>query len=296
MLSWLDQIARFQPLFEQLVVIFSLVLTRVSGLMLAAPIFGARETPVRVRALLAFSIALLVLPTQLAMVIDRPSDLATLAISPDQNMGAIDWGTDSGRPENLINYLVVVANETTIGLALGTAVMLLFVGVQAVGQVVSQMSGMAMANSFDPTLQTQVPVLSQMLRLLALAIFVIAGGHRLLMKALLDTFQVIPLGGPGIGASLSDSLITVLTQAFTFGIRAAAPIMMSLLLSVLVLGLIGRTLPQLNILAIGFGINSMVMLMTVSLSIGTFGWLFHEQIQLAIDTVTQGIYEAAADI
>jgi len=168
--------------------------------------------------------------------------------------------------------------------------------VQAVGQVVSQMSGMAMANSFDPTLQTQVPVLSQMLRLLALAIFVIAGGHRLLMKALLDTFQVIPLGGPGIGASLSDSLITVLTQAFTFGIRAAAPIMMSLLLSVLVLGLIGRTLPQLNILAIGFGINSMVMLMTVSLSIGTFGWLFHEQIQLAIDTVTQGIYEAAADI
>ena len=107
-------------------------------------------------------------------------------------------------------------------------------------------------------LEENVPVYSQMFYFLTLAMFVLLDGHRLLTEALLDTYVWLPPGKAALGESFVTALTTLLGQSFLLGIRAAAPAMTALLLATLVLGLIGRTVPQINILVVGFSVNALL--------------------------------------
>ncbi len=80
-----------------------------------------------------------------------------------------------------------------IGLVLGLGIKILLAGIQLAGQIISQLSGLALADVFQPNLGTTVPVFSQLLLYVTLAVFVVLGGHRMVMAALLDTFAVLPL-------------------------------------------------------------------------------------------------------
>ena len=246
--------------------VFMLVLARVGGLMMTAPIFGTRSAPMQFRALLAISISLLVTPL---MTTRPPPDISHLLVF--------------GR------YLI---NEGLVGLLLGLGIMILLSGIQLTGQIISQMSGAALANVFDPTLDNTLSVYSQLLYYLALTMFVLLDGHHLLMQAMLDTYTWLPPGRAMFGQTYVTALLTILSQSFLLGIRAAAPAMTALLLSTLLLGLIGRTLPQINILAIGFGINSMLALGTLMLSVGTSAWAFPQQTTTVIELLQDAIREA----
>jgi flagellar biosynthetic protein FliR len=246
--------------------VFMLVLARVSGLMMTAPIFGTRSAPMHFRALLALSISLLVTPL---MTTRPPPDISHLLVF--------------GR------YLI---NEGLVGLLLGLGIMILLSGIQLTGQIISQMSGAALANVFDPTLDNTLSVYSQLLYYLALTMFVLLDGHHLLMQAMLDTYTWLPPGRAMFGQTYVTALLTILSQSFLLGIRAAAPAMTALLLSTLLLGLIGRTLPQINILAIGLGINSMLALGTLMLSVGTIAWAFPQQTTTVIELMQDAIREA----
>jgi flagellar biosynthetic protein FliR len=240
-------------------ILFTLVLARVSGLVMTAPIFGGSAVPMRIRALLAFALSLLMLPVQTATPV---TPLVTL---PD--------------------YLLALTGELLIGLVFGLGIKILLAGIQLTGQIISQLSGLALADVFDPSFQSSVPVFSQLLLYVTLAVFVLFGGHRMVMAALLDTFRAIPPGAGPNPASLVDATTTVLAQSFVLGIRAAAPAMTALLLATLVLALISRTLPQINILAVGFGINTLVALATVLLSLGAISWAFQEEIEPVLDLI-----------
>src|SRR4051812_24105012 len=105
-------------------VTFTLVLARVSGLVLVAPVFGSESLPARVRALLAVAIALLATP---ALTSGAPGD-----------------------PGTLVNYLVWIGGELLLGLALGLGVLIVFSGLALVGQLIGHTSGMALADVFNP--------------------------------------------------------------------------------------------------------------------------------------------------
>ncbi len=240
-------------------IVFVLVLTRIGGLVMTAPVLGTRAAPVRVRALLAMGLALLVLPLQMQALVDPPSTLAGL--------------------------LVLMIGEAIIGLTLGLGVMILFSGVQLTGQIVGQMSGAQIADTFDPTYNQSVPIYAQLLDLVTVTVFVLIGGHREVVDALLGTFRHIPLGSGGFNQGVGEAMLEVLTQSFIVGIRAAAPAIVALLMSVLVLGLISRTLPQLNILAVGFSLNAMVMLAVVAMSLGGIAWVFQDQVGPTLDVL-----------
>ncbi len=244
-------------------VVFTLVLTRVSAMVMTAPIFGSQEVPGRIRGLLAVAIAILITPLQ-----------ARRAIEP---------------PGTTLNYLVYLGGEALIGLLLGLGILILFSGIQLSGQIISQLSGMSLADVFNPGFDTSVSVFAQLLYYVTMAVFVIIGGHRLVMAALLDTFEVIPPGSGAMSGATVEALTTVVTQSFVLGIRAAAPMMTALLLSTLVLGLISRTLPQINIIAIGFGLNSLVVLGGLTMSIGAIAWVFQEQIQTTLDLLVESL-------
>ena len=76
-------------------------------------------------------------------------------------------------------------------------------------------------------------------------------------------------------------------QRVTLGVRAAAPATVALLLATLVMGLISRTLPQLNILAVGFGLNAMVTFGSIAVSLGGLAWMFQEQIEPAVELLLE---------
>lgn len=249
----------------QKVLLFSLVLSRVSGLVVTAPAYGTAEVPAQARALLALGLAALVIPGQ--------------------------WHVHPAPADSLAMWLVLVGAELLVGMALGLGVALVLAGADAAGQLVGQASGLMAAELFDPTQNENVSLFSRVLFLTAVAIFVLIGGHRLVMAALLDTFRTMPPGSAVWRGSLAETFVTLASQSLTLGVRAAAPALAALLLANLVLGLIGRTLPQLNIFLVGFGLNAMLALGILALSLGTAIWVFQDQAGPAIESVLGALGE-----
>jgi flagellar biosynthesis protein FliR len=238
--------------------VFTLVLTRTSTLLMTAPLFGSQVLPRRLRALLAVAMSLIVAPVYL-----------NTSLPPITHFGEL------GR---------LLANEALVGLLLGLGMNLLLSGIQVAGQIVSQMSGLSLAGVFDPTIEEDVSVFSQLFYFLTLAVFVAIGGHRIVTEALLETFATAPPGNAALGANYLEVLTSVVTQSFILGIRASAPLLAALLLSNIVLGLISRTLPQINVIAVGFGVNSLLALGLLSLSLGATAYTFQEP---TVDVLTQ---------
>ncbi|MEQ8836676.1 MAG: flagellar biosynthetic protein FliR [Lacipirellulaceae bacterium] len=245
---------------------FTLVLARVGALVMTAPILGTKAAPIQFRAFLAIALTLLVTP----MFGSAPTADVT----------------------NLLQFGKAVMSEALVGMLLGLGVMILLSGVQVSGQIVSQMGGTAVAESFDPTLDTNLSVYSQLFYFLTLTMFVLLDGHRLIMGALLDTYVWLPPGEATLGPSYVEALTSILGQSFLLGVRAAAPAMIALFLSTLVLGLIGRTMPQINILVIGFGIKAMLTLGCLFISLGAIAWAFPQQAGAAIDVLRDAIKQA----
>src|SRR6202000_2663703 len=103
------------------------------------------------------------------------------------------------------------------------------------GQVIGQLGGMSLAEVLNPDLNSDVPMMSQVLNLFALAIFVTIGGHRLVLSGLMDTFVAMPAGTGTPLASFSETLVTLVAESCELGIRVAAPCTVALLLSNVVL-------------------------------------------------------------
>jgi flagellar biosynthesis protein FliR len=251
------------PLYLSEFLTFTLVFVRLAALVAIAPIFGSSHVPARVRVLLALALAVLIVPLQ--------------------------FGKVAGYPDTLVGYLVLVGAEALIGLTLGLGIVVLFSGMQVAGQVISQMSGMQLAEVFNPGFNENVPVFSQLLFYVSVAVFVIIGGHRKVMEALLDTFVWLPAGQGDVSRSVADAMTSLLAQSFVLGVRAAAPAMVALLLATLLLGLVSRTLPQLGVMTLGFGFNALTTLGALSISLGAAAWIFQDEIEPVLATLVAAL-------
>jgi flagellar biosynthetic protein FliR len=247
--------------------VFLLVLARVSAMMLLAPVFGSSALPARLRALLALALTALVVPLEL----DKHTAL----------------------PATSLAYLVQLGAEGLIGLSLGLGVLILFSGLQVAGQIVGQMSGLQLGDVFSPGLDTNMPVFSQLLFYVTLAVFLTIGGHRQVMEGLLDTFAWMPAGEGVVSRSAIEAMTSLLTQSFVLGVRAAAPAMMALLLSTIIMGLVSRAVPQLNMMALGLGLNTMLLMVMIGASLGATAWIFQEHLVATLDTVGESFRQAA---
>ena len=259
--------AILEPFLVQQLGTFTLVLARIGALMMTAPIFGPRSAPLQARALLAFAMAFIITPLHASQA---PVDL-----------------------RNIMAFSHFVLNEALIGLLLGLGLLILLSGIQLTGQIISQLGGTALAEGYDIMSEESLPVYSQLFYFLTLAMFVLLGGHRLLIEAVLDTYHWLPPGRAVIGESFVTTVTTLMSQSFRLGIRAAAPAMAALLLATLVLGLIGRTLPQINILVVGFSVNALVTAGAVLVSIGAIAWAFPQQAIAGVEMMVDAIHAAA---
>lgn len=250
--------------------VFVLTLSRVGALVTATPVLGAAGAPARVRAALALVI----------------SAMVTL----------VYWGVHIPEPANLLQLLVLVVHEAAWGLALGMGVSIIFAGLQATGQLLGEMSGMQLAEAMDPNFEVSTPIFGQLLNLVALAVFVLLGGHRQVMAALLDSFAAMPPGHAVFSQGLTTVLSEAVAQSFQLGVRAAAPVLTAVLMATLVLGFISRTLPQLNVMAVGLSLNTVLTIGVVALSLGAAVWVFQEQVGPVLDAIGDAAPRAGATL
>lgn len=250
--------------------IFTLILGRIGGLVATAPLLSSPAIPIRVRGLMAVAMSLLVLPIHGRTPLG-PAGLAELDVPAFARM---------------------MAGEVLVGLLLGLGITILLSGVQVAGQIVSQMSGMALGDVFNPALDDNVSVFTQMFYFVTLAVFVAIGGHRLMMDGLLRTFEWAPPGQAHLGDSYGEAVVILLAQSFELGLRASAPLLIALFLSTLILGLISRTLPQINTIVVGFSANSLLTLALMFISIGAIAMTFEGPVEGAMELLTDAVRDS----
>jgi len=207
---------------------FVLVLARIAGLILAAPVLGHALVPVRVRVALAAVFALALAPA-------LPAPAAP--------------------PTTVVGLAGAVAVESAVGVLLGFAAQLVFAGVALGGQLAGMQMGFGVASLFDPTEQAQVTVVAQWQQLLVLVVFLALDVHHLLLRALLESFRLVPVGAAALGASSAGGMVTLGSDVFTVAVRLAAPVLVVLLLTNATLGVLARVIPQLNVFVLGFPVN-----------------------------------------
>jgi flagellar biosynthetic protein FliR len=168
---------------------------------------------------------------------------------------------------NLGNFAVGAIGEILLGITIGMAVNLIFVGLQMAGQISGYQMGMALARVMDPSAGQQVPLLAQFFQLFAFLIFLAINAHHWFLMALADSFQLVPPFGFKISGSLIEQLIHIAGNMFVIAIKVGAPVIAALLLTSVAFGLIARTVPQMNVLFVAMPLKIIIGLLFIGFSL-----------------------------
>ncbi|MEE3262729.1 MAG: flagellar biosynthetic protein FliR [Candidatus Latescibacterota bacterium] len=223
---WLDQFH-----------IFLLVLLRVSALLMVAPIFGHRTWLARAKVGLAFTVSIILFP----IVADQPLDV----------------------PAGVLPYALMMIREVLMGVVMGFVVLLLFVAIQFAGQLAGLQMGFGIVNVIDPQSSNQLSIMGQFLNILAILLLLSLNGHHTILTGLVTSFETIPLGGVVLKAGLMQKMIAITAEVFIIGVKIAAPIMTALFLVTAAMGVLARTVPQMNVFMVGFPVQ-------ISVGLGAF--------------------------
>ena len=204
---------------------FFIIFTRISGLMVAAPVLGDNNIPMQVKVGLAFVMSLVFYP-----VLAAP----TLGNNPP-----------------LLDISLLTLREFATGALMGFSVRILFTGLAMAGEVIGFQMGVGIANIFDPSSQTQVALIGQIYMVFALLLFVVLDGHHLLVQALVESYRILPVGEASATAGGAKFFTTISAEIFIIGLKIGAPLIVAMMAANMIMGLITRSVPQLNVIIVG---------------------------------------------
>lgn len=218
--------------------------------MLAAPLFSSRTVPAMVRAAIAVLLTVLLVP----------------ALPP------LPYAVTVGPAE--------LASELVVGLGLGLGAALLIGGAELAGDVLAVQTGLSGATALDPLTGQGTGVLGQLLGLFALLLLLVTDGHLVMIEALAGSYGVVPFAGALDLTGGVLVLIDMMALLFAQGLQFAAPIIASVSVGYVALGVLARTSPQLNMLAVAFplqiGLGLVVLGGSIPLSATYFAaWPVH---------------------
>jgi len=214
---------------------------RIGAMFSAAPVFGARMVPVKVRAALALVMSLMMAPVVV------------------QDLPVIELFSAEG--------LMVAVQQILIGLAMGFTLQLVFSAIVIAAQSIAMSMGLGFANAVDPQNGVQVPVVAQYYLTLATLMFLALNGHLILVQILVDSFQSLPIGQAGLTPADIWALVGWGGRMFAGAVAIALTAMASLLLVNLAFGVMSRAAPQLNIFGVGFPVMMLTGFVIIMLSV-----------------------------
>jgi len=246
---------------------YLLMFLRVTGLFILSPIFGRRNVPARLK--IGLSIAL--------------TYIFSIAFPP----------TEVINTDVLVSYLFLCVKELLIGLIMGYISILFFYITYTAGYIIDVQMGLGLSNLFDPSSSSQVSATGSLLNLLMIIYFFMSNGHHMLIKILYATFSKLPVGG----FSISFNVIPTISEAFilsmTIAFNLMIPIIAASLLAELALGIIIRTVPQMNAFVVGIPlkifVGFVILLLMQPVYVG-FSSMVFEKMYSAIESVFGGMY------
>ncbi len=241
---------------------YILILFRVGGIMIFAPFFGSGLIPARLKMAFAMVIALALLPAV------RPEVPAEVSIG---------W------------ILETSAGESAVGMVIGYAAGLVFVGAQIAGMQIGQQMGTGIANVFNPLIEDQISLVGQFYFYFAIFIYLGIGGHHMLFTALVTSFETLPAGWMALSGKTLAMLITLFGHLFAVAFAVSAPIVLTLFLTTVAMGFIARTVPQMNILIVGFPVRLIVGLTVMAFTLPSIGSFLARTIGVVMDAVVSMI-------
>ncbi len=242
-----------------------LVVFRFGGLMIYGPVFGSPSVPLRVKVMLSFLLGVAVYPllTHVHPTGDAPLQLELWSLAP------------------------MVATELMIGMIIGYVASIPMTAVQTGGLVMGQQMGLGFARFFNPAIDDEADIVGQLLFFMALVGFLMIGGHEAMILAVMHSFQHVPLGGFVPDQSLLDLLSGLLLAAFELALRVSAPLLAIIFLESIAMGFVSKTVPQLNILSLGFPLRILAGFAIIALGLV----VIDEVVMDSVDFVLQLLFE-----
>ncbi len=232
----------FFDILQGQVACFLLVLTRTSGIFFISPFLGSLNISIKIRACAAVVLAVILFPVVVKMyVVEAPATLLLFAFT--------------------------VVKELFVGWLIGLVGYITLSAVNMAGKIMDMQVGFAMVSMMDPTTQQQAGLIGSFLYNLTVIYFVVTNGHHVIISALAESFRIIPLNAMVWNTSLPQLINDLTAGIFMNGMKIAMPVTFAILLTNVGMGILARTMPQMNIfvvgiplqLTIGTGMISMVL-------------------------------------
>lgn len=233
--------------------VFLLALFRVAGIVGAMPVLGGRAVPARVKLALALVLTLVLLP---ALPLER-------------------WPL---QPHGIWQWLGLAAHELLFGILLGFAAQVPVLAMQLAGELIGLQMGFGIAAVLDPEAGGQENLIAGLLQVVALLLFLTFDGHHVVLRALADSFRAVPPGGLALSPDLLGEGIRLTGRLLELGLRLGAPVLAALLLAEAGLGLVARTVPQMNIFIVGFPLKIGLGFAMLALTLPATLLLFRQEI------------------
>lgn len=209
------------------IIIFILVLSRIAGMLTSAPLISTFPIPIQLKAGLAAMCAFILYPFVLQSAVNFIA------------------------PKDLISFSVLLFKETAIGILIGFAISLIFTAVEIGGQILSIQMGLAIASALDPVTRQNVPIVGQFYLFIASIVFITLNGPHWLFTTVYDSFHSIPIGMSfNFSSSITEQLLFFAGQLFLIAFSIIIPIFSVLFITTILMGIIAKILPQMNIFMI----------------------------------------------
>lgn len=241
------------------ITVFLLILVRVTAFFVTVPFFSYRTIPQQVRILLAFILSWMMYYTV---------DVGPFVVNGD--------------------YMMLVIKEAMIGLLLGLIAYIVMSAIQIAGSFIDFQAGFAIANIIDPQTGAQSPLIGQFFNIIALLVLLAIDGHHLILDGIYYSYQFMPIDQlfPNFGdENVTDFIMKTFTAIFGISFQMAAPVVATLFLVDLALGITARTVPQLNIFVVGFPIKIAVTFIVLFIMMAVMVEVIRNLIELLIYTM-----------
>jgi len=226
--------------FAELLAVVGWPFVRILAFIAAEPVLGNRTVPMRAKVLLALMLAIVIAPT----------------LPPPP---AVDPASAAG--------LLILAQQVIIGVAMGFTARIVVASAEMAGQLAGLQVGLGFAVFFDPQGSGQTPIVAQFYGLIAILTLLAMDGHHLLLTALAESFRSLPVSLDPIAPPGLRVVVEWGGEIFRAGLMMSLPVVGSLLVANVALGVLTRAAPQLNIFAVGFPVTLALGFMMFYLSL-----------------------------
>lgn len=250
---------------EQTMLLF-LVFGRISGIFLLTPIFGSRNVPLPLKFGISGFLTLVAIPI----------------VSYSDNFNII----------NIYQLAYFVLLEFFIGLICGFISMLILNSIYIAGVMVDRNIGFSIVSVLSPQDESQIPITANIYYVTALLVFLAADLHHTVIEAILYSFKVIPIGYQNINLLFIDKVTEILRISFVIGFKMSAPIIITIFVSNVLLGILSRAMPQMNVFMVGMPLKVFIGLITFYIVFPLYLGVFNNIFSIMFDYIKEFLDKA----